>query len=136
MDGFGNNPEKSSTSKIGEHIPCGYSISTIWRFDHIENKHTLYPGKDCIKQFCSFLRKYAKNIIAFEKQKNLLLAKEKLKSYQHAKVGHICWKNILKKYTKDKNYRKVRDHCHYRGKYRDAADSICNFKFNVPNESL
>ena len=24
-----NNPEKSST-KIGEQIPCGYSMSTIW----------------------------------------------------------------------------------------------------------
>ena len=31
-----------STTKIGEHIPCGYSMSTIWAFDHIENKHTLY----------------------------------------------------------------------------------------------
>ena len=88
-----------------------------------------------MKQLCPFLRKYAKNIIAFEKT-NLLLAKEKLKSYQHAKVCYIYWKNILKKYTKDKNYRKVRDHCHYRGKYGDAANSICNFKFNVRNESL
>ena len=24
--------------KIGEHIPCGYSMSTIWTFDGIENK--------------------------------------------------------------------------------------------------
>ena len=24
-----NNPEKSSTTKIGEHIPCRYSMSTI-----------------------------------------------------------------------------------------------------------
>ena len=24
-----NNPEKSSTAKIGEHIPCGYSMSSI-----------------------------------------------------------------------------------------------------------
>ena len=34
--GCPNNPEKSST-KIGEHIPCGYSMSTIWEFDHIKN---------------------------------------------------------------------------------------------------
>ena len=39
MDGCANNPEKSSTTKIGEHIPCGYSMSTIWEFDHIEDKH-------------------------------------------------------------------------------------------------
>ena len=29
------------------------------------------------------------------------------------------------------NYWKVRDHCHYTGKYRGAAHSIYNLKFNV-----
>ena len=29
IDGCVNNPENSSTTKIGEHVPCGYSISTI-----------------------------------------------------------------------------------------------------------
>ena len=37
-----NNPEDTSATKVGEHIPSGYSISAIWAFDHIENKHTLY----------------------------------------------------------------------------------------------
>ena len=50
-----NHPEKSSTTKISDHIPCGYSMSVIWRFDHIENKHTLYHGKDCLKKFCTSL---------------------------------------------------------------------------------
>ena len=27
------NPESSSTAEIGEHIPCGHSMSTIWAFD-------------------------------------------------------------------------------------------------------
>ena len=26
IDGCANNPENSSTLKIGEHIPCGYSM--------------------------------------------------------------------------------------------------------------
>ena len=29
IDGCANNSENSSTSKIGEHIACGYSMSTI-----------------------------------------------------------------------------------------------------------
>ena len=29
IDGRANNPENSSTTKIGDHIPCGYSMSTI-----------------------------------------------------------------------------------------------------------
>ena len=40
-------------------------------------------------------------------------------------------KNLKIKYLKDKKYRKVGDHCHYTGKYRGAAYSICNLKCNV-----
>ena len=29
IDGFKNNPEKSSTAKIGQHIPSGFSMSTV-----------------------------------------------------------------------------------------------------------
>ena len=38
------------------------------------------------------------------------------------------------KYAKDKKYRKVKEHCHYTGKYRGAAYSICNLKYSVPKE--
>ena len=24
LDGYANNPEKFATSKLGEHVPCGY----------------------------------------------------------------------------------------------------------------
>ena len=111
-------------------------MSTISAFNHLENKHTLYRGKDCMKKFCTSLREHAKNIIDFEKKEMLPLTKEELKSYQDAKVCYICGKRILKKLSKNINYRKVRDHCHSTGKYRDAAHSICNLKFNVPNEIL
>ena len=67
-------------------------------------------------------------------KKMWLLTKEELKSHQDAKVYFICGKRFLKKFVNDKNYRKVRDHCHYTGKYRGAAHSICNLKFNVSNE--
>ena len=29
IDRCENNPEKSSTTKVGKHIPCGYSVSRI-----------------------------------------------------------------------------------------------------------
>ena len=44
------------------------------------------------------------------------------------------WKNNLKKLAKSENCWKVRDHCHYTGKYRGLKYSICNLGFNVPNE--
>ena len=75
-----------STTKISEHIPCGYSMSTIWAFDHIENKHALYRGEDCMKKFCTSLREHIKNLIDLEKKKMLPLTKKELKPYQDAKV--------------------------------------------------
>ena len=59
IDGCANNLEKSSTAKVGEHITFGYSVSTIWRFDHIEGKHFLSRGKYCKNRFCTSLRVYA-----------------------------------------------------------------------------
>ena len=62
------------------------------------------------------------------------LTKEELKSHRDEKVCYICGKRFLKTFAKDKNYQKVRDHCHFTGKYRSAAHSICNLKFIMPNE--
>ena len=42
IDRYANNLLKSSTTKISKHVPCGYSVSTIWAFDNIENRHTLF----------------------------------------------------------------------------------------------
>ena len=64
----------------------------------------------------------------------LPLTKEELKSHQDTKVCYICRKRILKKFANDKNYRNVRDHCHFTGKCRDKTHNVCNLKFNVPNE--
>ena len=61
-------PDNDSTTKIVDLIPCGYSISTIWAFDHIENKHTLYRVKNYMKNLCTSLREHTKNILCFEKR--------------------------------------------------------------------
>ena len=42
IDGFSNNPENSSTTKIDDHIPCRCSKSKIWEFNHIGDVQTLY----------------------------------------------------------------------------------------------
>ena len=63
--------QKILKKKIGEHIPCGYLMSTILGFSNIENKHTLYHREVYMKIFCESLREHAKNIIDFEKNKIL-----------------------------------------------------------------
>ena len=50
-------------------------MSTIWAFNNIENRHTLYCGEDSMKKFCTFLKEQAKNVINFEKKAMLPLTK-------------------------------------------------------------
>ena len=97
--------------KIGEHIPCGYSMIIIQEFDYTENKHTLYCRKDWMRKFYEFLRQHAKNIIGFKKRKILSLTKEKLEPYQDARNCYVCEK------LKMENYQKAKDNCHFAGKY-------------------
>ena len=75
IDGCKNNPENSPTTTVSEHIPSGFSMSTISSFRSIQNKHDVYRGKDCIKKFCESLREHAMKIINLKKKKMKLLTK-------------------------------------------------------------
>ena len=67
------------------------------------------------------------------------LEDEETAIYESQKVYHICKekfcydKNIEKEF---KLYQKVRDHCHYTGKIRGAAHSICNLRYKIPKKLL
>ena len=37
-------------------MPCEYSMSAIWTFDVIDNKHDVYRGEGCIKKFGELLK--------------------------------------------------------------------------------
>ena len=60
-----------------------------------------------------------------------LLTKEQEESYKKTKICYIYKKNFEDKHSKDKKYRKARDHCHYPGEYKGAAYSICKLKYSV-----
>ena len=54
--GCKNNPENSSTTRVNEHIPLSFSISTISSFRSIENKHDVYRDKDFMKKVLWILK--------------------------------------------------------------------------------
>ena len=62
------------------------------------------------------------------------LTDEEQKYYDSQKKCYICEKWFVYDKEKDtyKNYKKVRDHCHFTGKFRGTAHSICNLRYNVP----
>ena len=85
-----------------------------------------------MKKFCLDLKKHKTKIINYEK-KMIPLTKKEAKMYNKQKVCYICKKRFS---TDDNNkkYHKVRDHCHYTGRYRGAAHAICNLTYKIPKE--
>ena len=92
IDECKNNPENSFTTKVSEHIPSGFSMSTIQSFKSIENKHDIFRGRDCMKKFCESLREHVMDIINCKKEKMKLLIKDQEESYENATICCICKK--------------------------------------------
>ena len=126
-----NNPEKSSTTKINKHTPSDYSLFTHCSFDTIKNKLDYYRGKNCMKNICLDLREHATKTINYEKKEMIPLTKKEDKKHNKQKVCHIC-KEIFSTDDNNKKYHKVRDHCHYTGKYR--GNDFCNLGYKIPKE--
>ena len=68
------------------------------------------------------------------------LTKEEKEDYNNQKVCYICKKEFITSDTiesssseRNKHY-KVRDHCHYTGKYRGADHNICNLRYKIPKD--
>ena len=64
------------------------------------------------------------------------LTHEENKSYKVQEECHICEENFCvdKDYENYKNKRKVKDHCHYTGKFRAASHSKCNLNYMVSKD--
>ena len=130
-----NNPEKSSTIKINKHAPSGYSLFTQCSFDTTKNKLDYYRDKNCMKHFCLGLKEHATKIINYEKKEMITLTKkeEKRKCIISKKLA-IYSKKSFSTNEDCKKYFKVKDHCHYAGKYRGAAHDICSSSYKISKE--
>ena len=125
-------------TKKTKHTLSGYSLFTYCLFDATRNKLDCYRRKDCMEKFCKDLREHAMKIINYEKKEMIPLTYEENKSYKKQKVCYICKKRFSTDNDNgialNKKYHKVRDHCHYTGKFRGAAHSICNLRYKTPKE--
>ena len=71
-------------------------------------------------------------IINFEEKEMISITYNENMYHEKQKYCHIC----KRKFYNDENdkrrkkYHKVRDHDHYAGKYRGAAHSDCNLRYN------
>ena len=117
-------------SKTHEHIPCGFCFHLVSPFletepvlRRAENEINDLPG-DFIRELISRVKQAH---LQLQKKEMIPLSKEEWARFHETEVCWLC----RKAFGKGKN-RKVRDHCHYTGKFRGAAHQSCNLKFQRP----
>ena len=85
-----------------------------------------------MKRFCDDLKEHVTRITNYEMKPMDPLTEEEKESYKNQELRHIWEKEF--RADNNKETRKVRDHCHYRGKYRGAAHSKCNLNYRIVKE--
>ena len=74
-----------------------------------------------MEMFCKDLRNQAMKIINYEKKEMIPLTNEEKEFYEKQKVCYICEKEFSTDKNDKKEFKlkhKIRDHCHYTGKFR------------------
>ena len=131
IDSCDPDPNKSYTKKYQKHEPVSF-VYYIKSFDE-----SVYPSTkrtyikenpedpDVVDVFINWLEEDVK-IISELGNKKMVITKEEEEQFKQASNCWICRKKLN---LQDR----VRDHCHFTGRYRGAAHNICNLKYSKPN---
>ena len=122
---------KSYTLKYNKHEPVSFVYYIKSTYENVySSKLRSYVKEneedpDVIDVFINWLEEDVKIISELGKEK-IIITEEEEEQFNQASICWICGKllNITDR---------VRDHCHYTGRYRGAAHNICNLKYSKPN---
>ena len=129
IQGPENNPRISSMRGINNHVPSGWCVCSEFAYGKVENPLKLCRGEDCVKKFCDHVIGEARHLYqSFPEKPMKPLTPKEMDRYKRLERCHICFK-LLKE---DKP--KVRDHCHYTGRYRGPAHTKCYLQYKIPSD--
>ena len=124
-------PNKSYTKKLTKHEPASF-VYYIKSFNENVYKSQLKTyikeeeeDPDVIDVFINWLEEDVKIISELGNEK-IIITKEEEEEFKQASDCWICKKKLN---LEDR----VRDHCHFTGRYRGAAHNRCNLKYSKPN---
>ena len=128
MSTCSNNPTIPYRNHINKHTPSGFCTYRAFAYGNLQNPLKLYRGKDCIDEFCKYMREEAHRPYNMFPEKPMIpLTPKQWMGYTKSSECHICLKPITEKDIK------LRDHGHYTGEFRGAAHRMCNLRYKVPS---
>ena len=125
------NEKFSFTQKYQKHRPSGFCFLIVCFDKRFKSKLVVYRAKDDNEDIGQkFVEMLEEEIKRIQKEfdfsaKMIPLTKEEQCEFENASVCWICQKEFGES-------KKVRDHCHFTGKYRGAAHNQCNLQFKKP----
>ena len=129
MDNCDPDPNKSYTKKYQKHEPISFSYyilcSIYGVYKSILRKYTKTKPEDAdaMDVFIKWLEEDIK-AIANIKEKEMIFTEEDRKQFNKASDCWICGEYL--------GNDRVRDHCHFTGRYRGPAHNSCNLKYRKP----
>ena len=129
------NPQNSYTKKYQKHKPVSF-FYYIRSFDDnvYESKLRKYTGEDAMEKFVEWIEEDVKEIANIP-DVEMIFGPDELNQFNDATECWIC-KGEFDDTVDEKGYKKnekVKDHCHYTGRFRGAAHNSCNLKYKKPN---
>ena len=124
------NPKDSYNYNYQKHEPSGFCFYVKGIVPGINitpiNYTKTYEDENIAKVFIEKLEEVTKGIYNdfYKRFKPLKMSAKEQKLFNEAKTCHIC--------SSELGEDKVRDHCHFTGKYRGAAHNKCNLKCRKP----
>ena len=119
--------QSSYTKKYQKHGPISFSYYIKCFDDNVfKSRLRSYTGEDAMQKFVESLEKDVIEIANIP-EVDMIFGKNEEERYNEETKCWIC----NGKFKEDD--KKVKDHCHFTGRYRGAAHNSCNLKYRKPN---
>ena len=129
ISGCEPNPKNCFTNQFQKHKPCGFCYHIKCSFNENLSKTVTYRMKsenaDISQIFVEMIEDDITRIQNIP-PKPLIMTQNDWKDFNESTKCWICQEEF------EEDEKKVRDHCHFTGKFRGAAHNSCNLKYRKP----